>query len=211
MVRAERTYRQAARCVNPEESPHTLGLCLNGIAGTRLARGDLPGAREALLASFKLKERAGDLHQLAVAHNNLAEIRLRLGEREAALDHARRAVAIGERIGAASDVPDMYRNLADASLAGGDAAGAVTACERAMRGAAVGGGRVYLAEVGLCAARTARAIATDATASAELRERGRALARAVLAFVGDSFTEERLRGAAAECRALAQEALEVSP
>lgn len=211
MVRAERTYRQASRCVNAEESPHTLGLCLNGIAGTRLARGDLSGAKEALLASFKLKERAGDLHQLAIAHNNLAEIRLRLGEREAALDHARRAVAIGERIGAASDVPDMHRNLAEISLASGDRAAAMEACERAMRGAAVGGGRVYLADVGLCSARVAKAITGDVEATEDLRARGRDLARSVLSFVDESFTEERLRGAAAECRALAQEALEVCP
>jgi tetratricopeptide (TPR) repeat protein len=97
MVSAERTFRQIQRLVSEADHPHLFGAALNGVAGTRLARSDCHGAREALLRSLSFKERAGDLHQLAVGYSNLAEIELRLGECPAALEHARRAVRMGEQ------------------------------------------------------------------------------------------------------------------
>jgi serine/threonine protein kinase len=47
MISAERTFRQVERVVLEADHPHLLGIALNGVAGVRLARGDVQAARQA--------------------------------------------------------------------------------------------------------------------------------------------------------------------
>lgn len=142
---SERCYRIAARAVSESAHPHLAGVAWNGVAGALNGRGEVAAARDMLLRSLRLKERAGDLHQILVANSNMAEVELRLGRPREALAHAKRAVQMGEKAGIESDLADMYKNVADASLALGDIEGALEAGKRAVVIAA-NSGRVYLAD-----------------------------------------------------------------
>lgn len=189
MVRVERLYRQAARLISEDADPCSAGVAWNGVAGARLALGDARGARDALLRSLRLKERAGDLYQLAVAYNNLAEIELSLGEHAAALRHARLGVELCEQAGAGSDLGDMYRNLAEASLAMGALDAALEAASRALA-SAEGAGRLYFGAVAVTVARVcarARQATADGSApSPRAREAAERLSAALGAITGEN-------------------------
>jgi class 3 adenylate cyclase/tetratricopeptide (TPR) repeat protein len=204
-ISAERTYRQALRAVSEAASPHIAGIALNGAAVARVARGELKGAREMLLRSLALKERAGDLHQIAVAYNNLAEVELRLRD-PAALDHARRSVRLGEQARAGSDLADMYRNLAEASLAVGELTEALDTGQKALAIAEVSG-RVYLGDVAVSFARVCAKASAQVRAKrdAPLAHRLREAEAALEASLVRSFDDKDLREKAEECRKLLQD------
>jgi tetratricopeptide (TPR) repeat protein len=185
LVVAERCFRQAVRAVDEKTHPAAASIALNTLAAALFARGDLEGARRTFLASLALKEREGNLHELVIAHNNLAEVELRLGEHGSALTQAQRAVRLGEQIEAAADLPDCYRNLADAKLAAGDRRGALEASARALDTSLTEGGRVYLPEVALGAARISAAILPTETPGTPLHEAALVAARRVMSSVGD--------------------------
>jgi tetratricopeptide (TPR) repeat protein len=147
LVRAERTYRQAARFVDERVHPQAASYALGDAGAVRFARGDMAGARELFARAMRLQERQGDLHAAAVARSNLAEVELARGEVATALAHALGAVKVARRLDARADLPDMLRNLARASLQSGDPTAALDAGVEALQLARLGGGRVYLAEV----------------------------------------------------------------
>lgn len=201
MVRVERLYRQAARLISEDADPCSAGVAWNGVAGARLLLGDARGARDALLRSLRLKERAGDLYQLAVAYNNLAEIELSLGEHGAALRHARLGVELCEQAGAGSDLGDMYRNLAEARLAAGEIDAALDAALRALA-SAEGAGRLYLGEVAVTVARVCAGVRRASGEGSPLWLRAREAATRLTAALEARREDAGVRRRAAACAEL---------
>jgi class 3 adenylate cyclase/tetratricopeptide (TPR) repeat protein len=194
LVRAERSYRQAARVVDERTQPQAASYALSDAGAVRFARGDFAGARELFLASLKLKERQGDLAAIAIARSNVAEVALCLGDVDAADKQAREAVRIARQVDARADLPDMLKNAARASLAKGDVPAALAACTEALALAEVGGGRVYLADV-------AEALAEICVAAGQRdRDAAVAAARALEAALAAHGDIERVAACAARCR-----------
>jgi tetratricopeptide (TPR) repeat protein len=200
-TRAERSYRQASRIVSEAANPELVGVALNGVAGARLGRGDLAGAREMLLRSLRLKERGGNQHQIAVAYSNLAEVELRLKDVPAALEHARRSVRLGERVRAGSDLADMYKNLAEAALAQGELGTALDSGSRALA-VAEAAGRVYLGEVAVTLAKVCARIAGEPSVDASARERATDAAAALRAILANHSGDDDLRAAIEACNSI---------
>lgn len=153
LVRAERSYRQAARLLRESTHPHLVAIAWNGVAGTRKLQGDLVEARKLYLRSILLKERAGDKHDIAVGHSNLSEVERELGDTVAALQHAQFAIALIESMGAEYDRPDMLRNLAEAFAAESQWDAALEAAEKAFSSSRTAGRRLYLRDCILCITR----------------------------------------------------------
>jgi len=205
-VSAERTYRQASRAVSEATHPHLVAAALNGVAGTRLRRGERRGAREPLVRSLRLKERVGDQHQIAIAYSNLAEVELGLTEIPAALEHARRAVRLGEQVRAGADLADMYRNLAEALLAGGATAEALAAGQKALA-IARSTGRIYLGTVAVTLSRACARAAEDTAPGDGLYVKMVEAASALRRTLAEDFEDPDLRPRAEECRAHLSRAL----